>query len=68
MKDFAKQLYIFFLIFILGPDAKKIQKEEQHKIDNAEELTEDEQQEKEVLLYEGNFTSLILLFLIILFN
>ena len=26
---------------------------EQDKIDNAEELTQDEQQEKEVLLYEG---------------
>ena len=46
---------LFFLIFILGPDAKKHQKEEQHKIDNAEELTQDEQQEKEVLLYQGIF-------------
>ena len=44
---------LFFLIFILGPDAKKHQKKEQDKIDNAEELTQDEQQEKEVLLYEG---------------
>ena len=44
---------LFFLIFILGPDAKKHQKTEQDKIDNAEELTQDEQQEKEVLLYEG---------------
>ena len=50
---------LFFLIFILGPDAKKHQKEEQHKIDSAEELTQDEQQEKEVLLYQGNFLSLI---------
>ena len=50
---------LFFLIFILGPDAKKHQKEEQHKIDNAEELTQDEQQEREVLLYEGIFISLI---------
>ena len=46
---------LFFLIFILGPDAKKHQKEEQHKIDSAEELTQDEQQEKEVLLYQGIF-------------
>ena len=53
----------------IGPDAKKIQKEEQHKIDNAvEELTEDEQKEKEVLLYQGNFTSFVLFFLIILFR
>ena len=49
-----KKLFdLFFLIFILGPDAKKHQKKEQDKIDNAEELTQDEQQEKEVLLYEG---------------
>merc|ERR1712079_755833 len=37
----------------LGPDAKKIQKEEQRKIDDAEELTEDEQEEKEDLLSQG---------------
>merc|ERR1711992_200347 len=37
----------------LGVDAKKIQKEEQRKIDEAEELTEDEQLEKEDLLKEG---------------
>merc|ERR1711992_438264 len=37
----------------LGPEAKKIQKEEQRKIDEAEELTEDEQLEKEDLLKEG---------------
>merc|ERR1712223_163842 len=37
----------------LGPDARRIQKEEQRKIDDAEELTEDEQLEKEDLLKEG---------------
>lgn len=37
----------------LGSDAKRVQKEEQKKIDDAEELTEDEQQEKEDLLKEG---------------
>merc|ERR1712079_189647 len=37
----------------LGVDAKKIQKDEQKKIDEAEELTEDEQIEKEDLLKEG---------------
>merc|ERR1739844_154426 len=37
----------------LGPDAKRIQKEEQRKIDDAEELTEDEQEEKEDLLSQG---------------
>merc|ERR1711992_5248 len=37
----------------LGSDAKKIQREEQRKIDDAEELTEDEQLEKEDLLKEG---------------
>merc|ERR1712241_70916 len=37
----------------LGSDAKRIQKEEQKKIDEAEELTEDEQLEKEDLLQEG---------------
>merc|ERR1712062_243309 len=37
----------------LGPDAKKIQKEEQRKIDDAEELSQDEQEEKEDLLSEG---------------
>ncbi len=34
----------------LGSDAKKVQKEEQRKIDEAEELTEEEQTEKEELL------------------
>ena len=64
----SRKNYIFFLFLLdtdiryLDTDAKKIQKEEQHKIDNAEELTEDEQKEKEVLLYQGNFTSFILLF------
>merc|ERR1719168_123572 len=37
----------------LGSDAKRVQKEEQKKIDDAEELTEDEQMEKEDLLKEG---------------
>jgi len=37
----------------LGSDAKRVQKEEQKKIDDAEELTEDEQIEKEDLLKEG---------------
>merc|ERR1719158_915031 len=37
----------------LGADAKRVQKEEQKKIDEAEELTEDEQLEKEDLLKEG---------------
>merc|ERR1719297_62481 len=37
----------------LGADAKRVQKEEQKKIDEAEELTEDEQIEKEDLLKEG---------------
>jgi len=37
----------------LGADAKKIQKEEQRKIDEAEELTEEEQAEKEELLKDG---------------
>merc|ERR1740129_2036753 len=37
----------------LGSDAKRVQKEEQKKIDEAEELTEDEQIEKEDLLKEG---------------
>ena len=34
----------------LGSDAKKIQKEEQRRIDEAEELTEDEMEEKDDLL------------------
>ena len=34
----------------LGPDATKIQKEEQSKIDNADPLTEEETTEKEDLL------------------
>ena len=37
----------------LGADAKKIQREDQKKIDEAEELTEEEQKEKEELLREG---------------
>ena len=37
----------------LGPEAKKIQKEEQRKIDEADELTEEEQEEKEDLLTQG---------------
>merc|ERR1739846_156168 len=37
----------------LGSDAKRVQKEEQKRIDEAEELTEDEQLEKEDLLKEG---------------
>ena len=40
----------------IGPDAKKIQKEEQRKIDDAEELTEDEQEEKEDLLSQGKIS------------
>ncbi|KAJ8968296.1 hypothetical protein NQ317_000256 [Molorchus minor] len=37
----------------LGPDASKQQKEEQRKIDESEPLTEEEQQEKEMLLTQG---------------
>lgn len=37
----------------LGPDAAKIQREEQRKIDDAEALTEEELQEKEQLLTQG---------------
>merc|ERR1712018_893227 len=37
----------------LGADSKRVQKDEQKKIDEAEELTEDEQIEKEDLLKEG---------------
>ena len=38
----------------LGPaDAKKVQKEEQRRIDEAEELTEEELEEKEELLQQG---------------
>jgi len=37
----------------LGADAKKIQKEEQRKIDEAYELSEEEQEEKEDLLTQG---------------
>merc|ERR1712048_740972 len=36
-----------------GADSKRVQKDEQKKIDDAEELTEDEQIEKEDLLKEG---------------
>merc|ERR1739846_306486 len=37
----------------LGADAKKLQKEEQRKIDEAYDLNEDEQEEKEDLLTQG---------------
>jgi len=37
----------------LGADAERIQKEEQKKVDDSEELTEDEQAEKEELLQDG---------------
>merc|ERR1719297_42082 len=37
----------------LGADSKRVQKDEQKRIDEAEELTEDEQIEKEDLLKEG---------------
>eukprot|EP00088_Acartia_fossae_P044890 TRINITY_DN4792_c0_g1_i1.p1 TRINITY_DN4792_c0_g1~~TRINITY_DN4792_c0_g1_i1.p1 ORF type:complete len:715 (-),score=273.25 TRINITY_DN4792_c0_g1_i1:933-2795(-) len=37
----------------LGAEAKKVQKEEQRKIDEAEDLSEEEQAEKEELLQEG---------------
>lgn len=37
----------------LGADAKKIQKEEQKRVDEAEELTEDEIEEKDELLNQG---------------
>ena len=40
-------------LLFLGTDAKKIQKEEQRKIDEAEELLEEEQEEKEDLLTQG---------------
>jgi SWI/SNF-related matrix-associated actin-dependent regulator of chromatin subfamily A member 5 len=39
----------------LGPDAVKVQREEQRKIDEAESLTEDEQVEKERLLTQVIF-------------
>merc|ERR1712141_890555 len=37
----------------LGSEAKKIQKEEQRRVDEADELTEEEQEEKEDLLTQG---------------
>jgi SWI/SNF-related matrix-associated actin-dependent regulator of chromatin subfamily A member 5 len=37
----------------LGAEAKRVQKEEQKKIDDSEELTEEEQAEKEELLRHG---------------
>merc|ERR1719187_2786023 len=37
----------------LGSDAKRVQKEEQRKIDEAEELIDEEQEEKEELLTQG---------------
>lgn len=43
----------------LGPDAAKIQREEQRKIDEAEALTEEEIQEKEQLLTQGKKNVLI---------
>ncbi|QQP55261.1 Chromatinremodeling complex ATPase chain Iswilike, partial [Caligus rogercresseyi] len=43
----------------LGSEAKKIQKEEQRRIDEAEELTEDEQEEKEDLLNQRDFNQFI---------
>ena len=49
----SKTLINFLSLFITGPDAKKIQKEEQRKIDEADELTEEEQDEKEDLLTQG---------------
>ena len=53
MHNSTKTLINFLSLFIIGPDAKKIQKEEQRKIDEAEELTEEEQDEKEDLLTQG---------------
>ena len=53
MFNSSKTLINFLSLFITGPDAKKIQKEEQRKIDEAEELTEEEQDEKEDLLTQG---------------
>ena len=53
MYNSTKTLINFLSLFITGPDAKKIQKEEQRKIDEAEELTEEEQDEKEDLLTQG---------------
>lgn len=38
----------------LGPDAAKIQREEQRKIDESDQLTEKEVQEKEQLLTQGS--------------
>ena len=49
----SNKTLINFLSLFTGPDAKKIQKEEQRKIDEAEELTEEEQDEKEDLLTQG---------------
>ena len=49
----ATKTLIDFLSLFTGPDAKKIQKEEQRKIDEADELTEEEQDEKEDLLTQG---------------
>ena len=53
MYNSTKTLINFLSLFITGPDAKKIQKEEQRKIDEADELTEEEQDEKEDLLTQG---------------
>ena len=49
---YCKTLWTNSFLF-KGPDAKKLQKEEQRKIDDAEELTEDEHEEKEDLLSQG---------------
>ena len=38
---------------MLGSEAKNIQREEQIKVDDAEELTEEEQEEKNDLLTQG---------------
>ena len=43
----------------LGSDAKKVQKEEQRRIDEADELTEQEQEEKEDLLQQVNNSCLL---------
>lgn len=47
----------------LGPDATKIQREEQRKIDESDQLTEKEVQEKEQLLTQGTFLIYFKLFL-----
>lgn len=49
----------------LGPDATKIQREEQRKIDESDQLTEKEVQEKEQLLTQGTFLIYFKLFSLI---